>query len=119
MANRHNDSLDADKKVVENLRNSLRQGRDWPIALLEAIANWSTPHETYKGRFYNYFIGGEAFDWLTLAERLYHSAYDLILTTEWEDLLFEGRFPKSFNEKLFKDLLGVDKYRGYLNFFYG
>ena len=30
-----------------------------------------------------------------------------------------GRFPESFDESQFKDLLGADKYRGYLNYFYG
>ena len=54
-----------EREAVEHLRRSLNQGRHWPTALLEAMALWTTPQETYKGRQYTYFIGGEAFDWLT------------------------------------------------------
>ena len=104
---------------IERLRWSLKEGREWPTALLETIALWTDAQETYKGRRYNYFIGGEAFDWLLLAERLCLAIGGLISQRESEDLLFGGRFPDSFDEARFKDLVGVEKYRGYLNYFYG
>ena len=106
-------------EVIEQLRQSLEYGEDWPTALLKAIALWSVPEETYRDVHYNYFIGGEAFDWLLLAQRLFLEINDLIPDEEKEALLFSGRFPASFDESRFKDLLGVDKYRGHLNYYYG
>ena len=105
--------------AVEHLTNALAEGRHWFTALLEAMALWSVPQETYRGREYRYFIGGEAFDWLLLAERLCDAAGGLIPEREAEELLFTGRLPARFDEAQFKDLLGIDKYRGYLNYFYG
>ena len=106
-------------EALDHLRRSLRDGRDWPDALLEAMALWTAPREAYEGRQYNYFIGGEAFEWLLLAERLCESVDGLIPENEKEDLLFTGQFPAPFDQTRFSDLLGVEKYRGYLNYFYG
>lgn len=108
-----------DAEVIEQLRKSLEYGEDWPTALLKAIALWSVPEETYQDVHYNYFIGGEAFDWLLLAQRLFLEIDGLIPDDEKEALLFSGRFPASFDETQFKGLLGADKFRGYLNYFYG
>ena len=106
-------------KAIDHLRRSLSEGQDWLTALLEATALWTLPRETREGREYNYFIGGEAFDWQLLAERLCETIDGMIPEGEKEALLFEGRFPAGFDGTRFKDLLGVDKYRGYLNYFYG
>ena len=108
-----------DQEAIEYLRAALADGRDWPTALVEAAALWTVPEETHAGRHYNYFIGGEAFDWLLLAERLCHAVNGLIRDQEREELLLSGRFPGYFSETQFKGLLGVEKYRGYLNYFYG
>ena len=89
------------------------------MSLLETMAVWGTPQEKYRGRTYKYFIAGEAFDWLLLAERLCSSISDLVPPQEMEDLLCYGRFPASFDLSRFKSLLGMDKYRGYLNYYYG
>ena len=108
-----------EREAIEHLRRSLSDGRDWPTALLEAMALWSTPQETYRGRRYNHFIGGEAFDWLLLAERLCQAVDGLAPEDEIEQMLFTGRFPDPFPESRIKEILGIDKYRGYLNYFYG
>ena len=108
-----------DRDVILEFRSALSDGRDWATSLVEAMAAWTAPHETHNERQYSYFIGGEAFDWLTLAERLCDEVAGLIPDDERERLLVEGRFPGSLDEASFKDLLGVDKYRGYLNYFYG
>ena len=117
----HREPVDstAQAEAISHLRRSLELGRDWPVAILEAIALWTAPQESFQGRKLTYFIGGEAFDWLLLAERLCKSVDDLLPKSEVEDLLFAGRFPDSFDGNRFKDLLGVEKYRGYLNYFYG
>ncbi len=111
--------FDSRWEAIESLRESLERGRDWPEALLEAMSLWTTPEETHEGRRYVYFIGGEAFDWLLLAERLCETARGLIPQAEVEELLFHGRFPDYFDASRVQDLLGVEKYRGYLNYHYG
>ena len=55
-------------------RTALDAGDPWFDALMRAIALWESPDETVDGRQYRYLIGGEAFDWLLLAERLLRGA---------------------------------------------
>ena len=43
----------------------------------------------------------------------------MISRDEKERLLFYGRLPEPVTPEIFRDLLGVNKYRGYLNFWYG
>ena len=80
---------------------------------------WTLPREIHEGRTYQYLIGGEAFDWLLLAERLCVEMEPAISSDEKERLLFNGRLPESVTLEVFRDSLGVNKYRGYLNFWYG
>ncbi len=105
--------------VIERLRNALADGHDWATSMVEAIALWTTPLEVFRGRRYNYFVDGEAFDWLLLAERLCQATDGLIPQKERESLLFSGKFPSSFDHSTLKSLLGVEKYRAYLNYYYG
>ena len=107
------------KEAVDRLRSAARDGRDWTTALVEAMALWTDPHETLDGRHFNYFIGGEAFDWMLLAERLFMELDGIVDDDERELLLFSSRLPGGMDESTFKNLLGVDKSRGHLNFYYG
>ena len=107
------------REMADRLRRSVKEGQDWPTALLQAMGEWTDAGETFRGRRYAYFIGGEAFDWLALAERLCQSLNGLITADEKEDLLFGGSFPEPLESTRFKELLGTEKYRGYLNYFYG
>ncbi len=116
---RHTDDPTQGRSAIDHLRNALNEGRDWPTSLLEAMALWTIPQETYGGRIYNYLIGGEAFDWLLLAQRLIEAVDGLVPQHEKEELLFHSRFPPSFDSSRFKELLGVEKHRGYLNYYYG
>ena len=80
---------------------------------------WSVPQETFRRRKYNYFIGGEAFDWVLLAERMFAEVGKLIPVPEQELLIFHSRLPKLVTESDIQTTLGVPKYRGYLNYLYG
>ena len=115
----HNDSTGGGTAAIDHLRRAKTDGRDWPASLLEAMALWTAAQETYRRRVNTYLICGEAFDWLLLAERLIDAVAGLVPDDEKEDLLFSGRFPASFDVSQLKGLLGVDKYRGYLNYYYG
>ena len=44
---------------------------------------------------------------------------ELVHPSDKEALLFHGRFPPAFKTTKIKDLLGIDKYRAYLNYYYG
>ncbi len=106
-------------RVISDLRAAITSGQThWFLPLLEAIRSWPLPEERIGERTYRYLIGGEAFDWLLLAERLCDEIEDLILEEEREALLFHGRLPLEMDEEEFARQLGA-KHRAHLNFVYG
>ena len=109
----------ADSWLIERLRTSVAEGKHWYVALLEAIREWSVAEEDHEGRHYRYLLDNEAFDWLTLAERLCEELEGLIPEGERTDLLFFGKPPVQLSRAEFRDLVGGAKYRTYLNYFYG
>lgn len=92
---------------------------DWFWALLDAIGKWELAEEEVNGRHFQYLIGGEAFDWLLLAERLCEDTNGAIPTDEKEALLFFGRPPRPMDDDEFKRAIGDSKHRAHLNFIYG
>lgn len=108
-----------DKDAIRHLHTSVAQGVHWFIAVLGAIALWHSSEETHRERTYRYLVGGEAFDWLLLAERLLDEIEDVVPVEEKEALLFFNRFPIEVSPWEFQRLLGRAKYRAYLNFWYG
>lgn len=105
--------------AVLRMRQAIRDGQHWFEALLDAIGRWRLPEETVSGRTFHYLIGGEAFDWLLLAERLLDEAADLVPEEEREALLFEGRWPLDLEDEAFERRLGAAKYSAHLNYLYG
>lgn len=112
-------ALAGDALAVQHLKDEVRNGRNWYIAILEAIRMWKSPEECYNGEPYKYLIGGEAFDWLRLAERLCDEIREYVTEDELEALLFFDRPPVEISETEFKQALGPAKYRAYLNYLYG
>ena len=109
-----------DDGPAARFRSALASGIAWPEALLAAIGEWSAPSETVDGVERDYLIEGEAFDWLLLAERLLREApAGCVPVDDAERLLFGGVLPEGVTEAQFKSLLGPDKYRAHLNYFYG
>lgn len=104
---------------INHLRNAMEDNREWATSLLEAMALWVVPQEEFAERKYNYLIGGEAFDWILLAERLCDAVPGFMPQIELEELLFTGLFPPTFESSNFSSLLGMEKYRGCLNYYYG
>ena len=108
---------------LELFRGALKDGQEWVLAMIDAMARWSAPEGVHRGRRESYFIAGEAFDWPLLAQRLCAEAGGLIPGPEREDLLLRGLMPGRLGDRsigdLMKERLGVEKYRGYLNFYYG
>jgi hypothetical protein len=111
-------SIEAEQ-LLTDLCQEVADGKPWFIALLQAIARWPLPEETVGKRHYRYLVGGEAFDWLLLAERLCEAVGDLIPRQEHEALLFFGKPPLDLSEEEFRHLMGHAKYRAHLNYLYG
>jgi hypothetical protein len=107
------------EQLLTELCQQVADGKPWFIALLQAIARWPLPEETVGKRHYRYLVGGEAFDWLLLAERLCEAVSDLIPREEHEALVFFGQLPLDLSEEEFRRLMGHAKYRAHLNYLYG
>ena len=110
---------DSRRFAVEHLNTALAEGRDWPEALLEAMALWTAPEEMHGGRTYNYLIAGEVFDWLLLAETAPRRDRQRRPPRRDGDPPLRGEIPDRFDTERIQELLGGDKYRGYLNYHYG
>lgn len=104
---------------LEHFRDALRAGDPWFNALMETIALWERPQESVAGREYRYLIGGEAFDWLLLAERIIEDAGAAIPEAEAERLLFAAQPPREMDDDALRDLIGASKHRAHLNYLYG
>jgi hypothetical protein len=109
----------ADREAILHLREAVATGKNWYVALLEAIGLWGSAEELHDGRYYRYLIGGEAFDWLTLAERLCQEINGFVPENEKLDLLFAATPPIDLPPAEFRQLIGDVKYRAYLNYLYG
>jgi hypothetical protein len=110
---------DRDTLAIQRLRDGIAQGRNWCVALLEAVRLWSSPEEDYVGRHYQYLVDNEAFDWLVLTERLCEELDGLIPEEDRISLLFFGIPPIDLSKDQFKRLIGASKYQAHLNYFYG
>ena len=112
--------IDDAGEAGDYIKESLQLGNDpWYRILLKAIGKWTLPYETYQGREFKYLIHGEALDWLALAERICIELTDVVEASEKEDLLFKGRLPSSVSPMQFRELIGANKYKAYLNYWYG
>jgi hypothetical protein len=105
--------------AISNLRDSIAAGEHWYVALLKTMSRWTMAEETIDDRRYRYLIGGEAFDWLLLAERLTEELDGVVNDEEREALLFNGHPPLEIDDDEFENLIGTQKYQAYLNFLYG
>ena len=108
-----------DPEAIAHLREAILGGKHWYVALLEAMGIWRPTEEDCNGCHYNYLVGGEAFDWLLLAERLCKEVDGLIPEAEMRNLLLYGKPPLKIPLAEFKRLVGDIKYSAYLNYVYG
>jgi hypothetical protein len=111
------------KEGVSEFRQQLEAGVAWYPALLNVISRWTAPSEYIDGRTRHYLINGEAFDWLSLAERLIINADSLLPAEETEKLVLFGISPvlsrNGQEEIAFELAIGAAKYRAFLNYQYG
>ena len=106
-------------EAIAYLRETVAAGEHWYVALLKTMSRWTTAEELIGERRYRYLIGGEAFDWLLLAERLIEESAIECGEDERDALLFNGHPPLEIEDDEFQMLIGTPKYQAYLNFLYG
>lgn len=109
----------APDEIVAAMRAAVLAGTPWFDALLTAIAHWRQPEEVVAGRPYRYLVGGEAFDWLLLAERILDELAEIIPAAEKDALIYHGQPPADVSAEHFRRAIGPAKHRAYLNFLYG
>ena len=88
---------------MEDFLLAVRGGRPWFEVLLETVESWDVPVEVTEEREYRYLYGGEAFDWLVLAQRLCDAGVDaeLIPRASVDALLLEEQLPQRMVEEEF------------------
>ena len=109
--------------VVDLQKNVEHHAAEWKTAFLETVAAWPIENERVYGETFHYFIGGEAFNWKRLAERIATQLADEDSTTLPAHKIFgwidsTGVFG-GVPEHEFRRILGVDGWRAHLNHFYG
>ncbi len=105
--------------AIAFMHETIAAGEHWYLALLKTMARWDQAEEIINDRQYRYLIGGEAFDWLLLAERLVDELNGVVGAPEREALLFHGHPPLEVSDDEFQSLIGTPKYQAYLNYLYG
>lgn len=95
----------------------------WADYLLNVVGAWPLGEEEVDGEEYRYFIGGEAFNWKRLAERLIAGVAvdikDSYLLEAMQGWLYSDHVFGGFEENEFRRTLGIYKWRAHLNYFYG
>lgn len=110
----------APDELIEELHARLAEASvDWKSAVLDTISQWPVAAESVNGDQLVYLIGGEAFDWRLLAERLTEGAEVRPPEDEWREWLLMPDMFAGYQEAEFTRLLGVDKFRAHLSYFYG
>ena len=112
------------RRLMDNLQKNIEAHPDnWQTAFLETVAAWPIENERVYGETFHYFIGGEAFNWKRLAERIATQIDEEGSITLPAEEIFDwiessgvfGGIP----ENEFRRILGVDGWRAHLNHFYG
>ncbi len=113
------------RRLIDDLSLKLlnHSNDNWQTAFLETVAAWPIENEHVYGETFHYFIGGEAFNWKRLAERIATQIAQETPETTQAEKIFEwiedsgvfGGIP----ENEFRRIIGVDGWRAHLNHFYG
>ena len=107
-------------QVLDWLEDALRhQSIDWRTAILEAIGRWPLASEVVDGERYDYLLAGEAFDWKLLAQRIRTRLQGGIPDDEWGSWIGSPVPFGGLEEAEFTRVLGVEKHRAHLSYFYG
>lgn len=99
------------QEILNRMRASIKAGKHWYMALIEAIRDYPEKH---------YLIGGEALDWVSLVRMLLtETGKDLVDSRESFQLVNHGKPPIRITPGEARQLIGEVKYNLYLNYLYG
>ena len=108
------------EKVIFRLdENISKDCENWQKLLFDVIRDWGLSKEKFSTNQINYLIGGEAFNWKTLAVRIASQSKYLSKYEKFWNWIIESGSDGDIPEKELKDLLGYEKYRAHLSYFYG
>lgn len=105
--------------IVELEINLIARPDEWRLLVLETVGQWPESFELIDEQNLQYLIGGEAFDWRLLAWRILGCIENGPNEAEWQSWLDTPDLFGGFSEPDFIRILGVDKSRASLSFFYG
>jgi hypothetical protein len=105
--------------AVRAFAEGLAEGEHWYHALAGAVHLWNREEECYGGRYFRFLIASEALDLLLVMERICWDFRHVLPQEERDALFFFAQPPFTYSDTDFAHLLGEEKYRAYLSYFYG
>ena len=79
--------------LIQELKSKIENGINWEKAVVDCISDWDINEEFYRGYKYKYWINNEAFDWMTLTERLGSAIKSYLNKKKYHELIFTGLLP--------------------------
>ncbi len=113
------DQKKIEKDIFQLDNNISKDYKNWKKILFDLISGWSLSKEKFSTNQINYLIGGEAFNWKTLAVRIASQSKYLSVNEKFWKWIIESDYDGGIPEKELKDFLGYEKYRAHLSYFYG
>ena len=105
--------------LIERLKSKIENGINWEIAVVDCISEWNINEEFYRGYKYKYWINNEAFDWMTLTERLGSAIKSYLNKEKYHELIFTGLLPNKSSYEYMKKIISGNKLSQMRNFYYG
>jgi hypothetical protein len=107
------------EEAINRFKIDIASGKNWYLAILEAVKNWPVSEETVGDQRYQYLILGEALDLLQISERLLKAADGLVPEEEMVGFLFHNTPPVVLTQEETQKAMGDLRFAQHLNFFYG
>ena len=108
-----------EQEILRLLKMNLKNGEDARKSLFSASAKWSLSEEVINDAHHCYILAGEAFDLVSLMNRLAGECEDVIPREDLADALFVDEYALIMLNETLRTALGSVKYNQYLNYFYG
>jgi hypothetical protein len=105
--------------LIKELKNKIENGINWEKAVVDCISVWNINEEFYRGYKYKYWIDNEAFDWMTLTERLGSAIKSYLNKKNYHELIFTGLLPNKSSYEYMKKVIPKNKLSQMRNFYYG
>ena len=105
--------------LIQELKSKIENGINWEKAVVDWISDWYINEEFYRGYKYKYWINNEAFDWMTLTERLGSAIKSYLNKKKYHELIFTGLLPNKSSYEYMKKVISKNKLSQMRNFYYG